>query len=76
MEENPFKLGSISKKIQGIKGLFELRIRGKNVITRFFYCYRKDKIIILLHAFIKKTQKIPNKELDIAIKRKKEIENE
>ena len=29
MEENPFTLGSLSKKIKGIKGLFELRIKGK-----------------------------------------------
>jgi len=43
MEENPFALGSLSKKIRGIKGLFELRIKGKNVIIRFFYCYKKIK---------------------------------
>ncbi len=76
MEENPFTLGSLSKKIKGAKNLFELRIKGKYVIVRLFYCYRKNKIIIVLHGFIKKSQKTPRKELDIAIKRKKEIENE
>lgn len=76
MEENPFELGSLSKKIKRIKNLFELRIKGKNIIIRFFYCYRKNKIIIILHGFIKKTQKLPVKELEIAIKRKKEFENE
>lgn len=76
MEENPFTLGSLSKKIKGIKGLFELRIKGKNTIIRFFYCYKKNKIIIVLNGFVKKTQKIPTKELEIAIKRKKENEDE
>jgi len=76
MEDDPFTLGSMSKKIKGVKNLFELRVKGKNIIIRLFYCYKKNKIIIILHGFIKKTQKTPNKELQIAIKRKKEIENE
>ena len=76
MENDPFTLGSMSKKIKGVKNLFELRIKGKNIIIRLFYCYKKNKIIIILHGFIKKTQKIPVKELKTAIKRKKEVENE
>ena len=42
-------------------GLSELRIRGKREI-RIFYCFHKNKAV-LLHAFIKKTQKTPDKEL-------------
>ena len=76
MESDPFNLGTLSKKIKGVKNLFELRVKGKNIIIRLFYCYKKNKIIIVLHGFIKKTQKIPLKELELAIKRKKEIENE
>jgi len=45
-------------------GLLELRIRGKREI-RIFYCFNKNKAV-LLHAFIKKTQKTPEKELNIA----------
>lgn len=76
MEENPFSLGSLSKKIKSVKNLFELRIKGRNIIIRFFYCYKKNKIIVVLHGFIKKSQKTPDQELEIAIKRKKEVENE
>ena len=76
MENDPFTLGSMSKKIKGVKNLFELRIKGKNIIIRLFYCYKKNKIIIILHGFIKKTQKTLVKELKTAIKRKKEVENE
>jgi len=76
LESDPFSLSSLSKKIKGIKNLFEIRVKGKNRIVRFFYCFKKNQIIIVLHGFIKKSQKTPLKELSIAIKRKKEIENE
>lgn len=55
-------------------GLLELRVRGKREV-RIFYAYVVDKRIILLHGFIKKTQSTPIKELDIAIRRKKEIDS-
>ena len=54
-------------------GLFELRVKGKEGIARVFYCTRIDKRIIMLHVFIKKSQKIPKNELNIAIKRMKEV---
>lgn len=76
MEDDPFSLGQMSKKIKGIKNLFELRIKGRNIIIRLFYCFLQNRIIIILHGFVKKTQTIPQKELDIAVKRKKGIENE
>jgi phage-related protein len=49
------------------KGLYELRIRGKEEI-RILYCF-KGKDIYLLHGFKKQTQKTPGKEIDIALKR-------
>ncbi len=54
-------------------GLFELRVKGKEGIARVFYCTRIGKRIIMLHMFIKKSQKIPKSELNIAIKRMKEV---
>lgn len=49
------------------KGLYELRIRGREEI-RILYCFKK-KNIYLLHGFKKQTQKTPLKEFDIALKR-------
>ena len=46
------------------RGLFELRARGKEGIGRAFYCYMRDKRIVILHTFIKKTQTTPHRELD------------
>ena len=54
-------------------GLFELRLKSKEGIGRVFYCVVFEKRIVMLHTFIKKSQKTPNKELQIALKRLKEI---
>ena len=55
-------------------GLFEIRAKGVEGIGRSIYCYQKGEVIIILHSFIKKEQKTPKKDLELAIKRKKEIE--
>lgn len=57
-------------------GLFELRLKGREGIARVFYCTVIGKEVIMLHSFIKKTQKTPKKELDIAQSRLKEIKDE
>ena len=55
------------------QGLFEIRARGKEGIGRSMFCTLKGKEIIILNSFIKKTQKTPKKEIDIARKRMREI---
>lgn len=57
------------------KGLFELRPKGKEGIGRTFYCFLVGRRIIILHAFLKKTQTTPQPELAIARKRMKEVHN-
>lgn len=57
-------------------GLFEVRAKGEEGIGRSFFCYAKGKRIVILHSFIKKTQKTPKKEINIALTRKKEIDND
>jgi phage-related protein len=55
------------------RGLWEVRstlTQGR--IARVLFCEREGRMI-LLHAFIKKTQKTPAGDLELAIKRKKEI---
>ncbi len=55
------------------KDIFEIRARGREGIGRSFFCTTKGKEIIILHSFIKKTQKIPKKEIELARKRLKEF---
>ena len=53
-------------------GLFEIRTDLDNKIARVLICFN-DNQILLLHGFIKKTQKTPDSDLKIAKARKKEI---
>ena len=56
-------------------GLFELRPRGRSGIGRAFYCFMLGKRVIVLHAFIKKSQQTPERELKLARKRLKELQD-
>jgi len=49
--------------------------KGKEGIARVFYCTKIGKRIIMLHVFVKKSQKIPKKELKLAIQRMKEVQH-
>ncbi|HEY8751061.1 MAG TPA: type II toxin-antitoxin system RelE/ParE family toxin [Tepidisphaeraceae bacterium] len=53
-------------------GLWEVRSRLPNRIARVVFCVA-DETMVLLHGFIKKTQKTPKHELDLAIKRKNQL---
>lgn len=55
-------------------GLLELRIKSKEGIGRVFYCTKVGKRIIMLHSFVKKSDKIPKHVMDIALKRLKEVQ--
>ena len=56
-------------------GLFELRPRGRTGIGRAFSCFMVGRRITVLHAFIKKTQQTPDRELKLARKRLKELQD-
>lgn len=56
-------------------GLYELRLKGADGIARVFFCTLVGRRIVMLHSFIKKTQKTPPREIDIARKRMKEIKH-
>ena len=46
--------------------------RESNRIARVILCMG-DGHVILLHGFIKKTQKVPQADIDLALKRKREV---
>ena len=55
-------------------GLFELRIRFSNDITRIFYFFVRNNKIILTNGFIKKTKQTPGAEIALAKKYKDDYE--
>ena len=54
-------------------GIFELRcILGKD-ITRVLFFFYLDEKIVLTNGFVKKTRKIPKKEIELAKSRRKDF---
>lgn len=61
----------VCRAIKSKKGLWEVRsnlTRGR--IVRVLFCIAHGKMV-LLHGFIKKTQKTPERDIEIAVKRMK-----
>ena len=64
----------LSRNLSNIRsGLYELRFRDKAGQVRVIYFIKKQVAIYLIHGFRKKTQEISRKDLDLIIKRLKEI---
>jgi len=57
---------SIMKNIEGVDGLFEIRVIFGGNIFRIFCCFDEGELIVLFNAFQKKTQKTPPGEIDKA----------
>ena len=55
------------------KGLWEIRIKGRDGISRALYVTAQEKQIWVVRIFVKKTQKTPRKEIKLALERAKEI---
>jgi len=53
------------------QGIFELKVSLSNRISRSFYFFESDGMIIFTHGCIKKTQKLPKSEIEKAIRIKK-----
>jgi len=56
-------------------GLFELRLKGAEGIARVFFCTLVGRRIVMLHSFVKKSERTPLRERQIADARMKEIKN-
>jgi len=57
------------------EGLFELRLKGAEGIARVFFCTLVDRRVVMLHSFVKKTDKTPLRERQIAELRLKEVKH-
>jgi phage-related protein len=67
-------LGEPHSKAMG-GGLFELRLKGAEGIARVFYCCLAGKRIVMLHSFVKKTNRTRRRELEVALGRMKEVKH-
>jgi phage-related protein len=61
-----------SRKIVGTENLYELRIQIATNICRLFYFYYNDEFYVILSGFIKKQNKTDPKEIEKALKIRKQ----
>lgn len=54
-------------------GLHELRLKDRSGQIRVFWYIKKGEAIYMLHAFKKKSQELPKKEMEVALKRLREV---
>jgi phage-related protein len=54
--------------------LWEMRMKGRAGIARAVYVTAVGKRIVVVHVFGKKTQKTPRREIEIALKRAREVQ--
>ena len=53
--------------------IWEMRMKGKDGISRALYVTAVGKRVVVVRVFIKKTPKTPSREIELALKRAKEI---
>ena len=61
-----------AKHLEG--SLWELRLKGRSGIARSLYVTVTGRRVVVVRTFIKKTQKTPRREIELALARAKEIE--
>jgi phage-related protein len=53
--------------------LWELRLKGKDAIARAMYVTVKGRRVVIVRVFVKKTQKTPRREIEVALARAREV---
>lgn len=62
------------KHIEG--ALWEIRMKGKDLISRALYVTAHKKRVVIVRVFIKKTEKTPRDEIELALTRAKKVKND
>ena len=63
---------SLMKKIESVKGLYEIRIEYRSNIFRIFCCFDNGALVVLFNGFQKKSKKTPVGEIEKAERLMKE----
>ena len=53
--------------------LWEMRMKGKDGISPAIYVTARDRCVVVVRVFVKKAQKTPRREIDLALERAKEV---
>jgi phage-related protein len=64
------------KHLENTDGLYEIRVQFGSDIFRIFCFFDQGKLVVVANGFQKKTQKTPEREIELALKIKAEYESE
>jgi phage-related protein len=53
--------------------LWEMRLKGRDGISRALYITASGRRVVVVRIFVKKSQKTPNREIELALNRAKEL---
>jgi phage-related protein len=53
--------------------LWEMRLKGRDGIARSLYVTASGRRVVILRTFVKKSQKTPRREIELALRRAKEV---
>ena len=53
--------------------LWEIRLRGRDGIARALYVVAKERRVVVVRAFVKKTRRTPRREIELALRRAGEV---
>jgi phage-related protein len=56
--------------------LWEMRMKGRDGISRAVYVTAKGRRVVVVRVFVKKTQKTPRREIEIALERAQEVQDQ
>ena len=71
-EFGPMQVGV--SRVKHLHGpIWEMRMRGRGGISRALFVSEKQQRVVVVRAFIKKTQKTPPREIQLALKRAKTL---
>ena len=63
-----------SPHVKHLRGpLWEMRMRGTDGTSRALYVAIREKRVVVVRVFIKKTRETPRREIDLALQRAKKI---
>ena len=73
LEEGPMRVGL--PYVRPIEGkLWEMRLKGRDGIARAIYFSASGRRIVVVSAFVKKTEKAPRRMIDLALKRMRQFD--
>jgi phage-related protein len=60
--------------VKHVRGpLWDMRMKGSDGISRALYVTAIGRRVVVVRVFVKKTQKTPNREIELALKRAREV---